>query len=130
MPVSKHIESTNRPNNVPNSKRSKGTQAESEACAYLEGLGFEIIERNFFARYGEIDIIAKRANLLHFIEVKSGVGFEPMFNITPSKIAKLQKAMRIYLAKHPSKLPYCLDALIVRYGKSVEFELLENITQG
>ena len=71
--------------------RAKGLQAESEACAYLEGLGFEIIERNFFARYGEIDIIAKRANLLHFIEVKSGIGFEPVFNITPAKIAKVQK---------------------------------------
>ena len=70
MPVSKHIESTNHPNNVPNSKRSKGVQAESEACAYLESLGFEIIERNFFARYGEIDIIAKDGSVLVFVEVK------------------------------------------------------------
>lgn len=110
--------------------RAKGSQAESEACAYLEGLGFEIIERNFFARYGEIDIIAKRENLLHFIEVKSGVGFEPVFNITPAKIAKVQKAVRIYLAKYPSRLPYCIDALIVRCGDQMEFEFLENITQG
>lgn len=111
--------------------RSKGVQAESEACAYLERLGFEIVERNFFARYGEIDIVARRANLLHFIEVKSGAGFDPIFNITPSKIEKLQKALRLYLAKHPSKLPYCLDALIIRYGgEHTEFELLENITQG
>ena len=79
---------------------------------------------------GEIDIIAKRANLLHFIEVKSGIGFEPVFNITPAKIAKVQKAVRIYLAKYPSRLPYCIDALIVRYGEQIEFELLENITQG
>lgn len=111
-------------------QKSKGARAEAQACAYLEGLGFEIIERNFFARYGEIDIIARRGGLLHFIEVKSGAGFEPIFNITPSKLTKLQKAIRLYLAKHPSKLPYCLDALIIRYGERAEFELLENITQG
>lgn len=110
--------------------RHKGQQAENDACVYLESLGFEIVGRNFFARYGEIDIVAKKENLLHFIEVKSGAGFDPIFNLTPHKIQKLQKAIRLYLATHPSKLPYCLDALIVRYGECAEFELLENITQG
>lgn len=97
----------------------------------LKDWGLRLWSAIFFARYGEIDIVARRANLLHFIEVKSGAGFDPIFNITPSKIEKLQKALRLYLAKHPSKLPYCLDALIIRYGgERTEFELLENITQG
>ncbi len=65
--------------------RHKGAQAEDFACVFLRECGFEILERNFFARYGEIDIIALKDNVVHFIEVKSGESFEPIYNITPSK---------------------------------------------
>ncbi len=71
--------------------RHKGAQAEDFACVFLRECGFEILERNFFARYGEIDIIALKDNVVHFIEVKSGESFEPIYNITPSKIKKLTK---------------------------------------
>lgn len=106
--------------------RAKGERAETSACEFLRSLGFEVLERNFYTRYGEIDIIARKNDVLHFIEVKSGSGFEPIFNITPQKIAKLTKTLKIYLAKSKISLPYCLDALIIREAESIE--LIENIT--
>ena len=109
--------------------KQKGQEAEQEACVFLHSMGFEIIERNFFARYGEIDIVAKKAGILHFIEVKSGQNFEPTQNLTHTKIKRLIKAINLYELKNPSKLPYCLDALIIRYNKQPRYELLENITQ-
>ncbi|CUU39840.1 MULTISPECIES: YraN family protein [Helicobacter] len=105
--------------------REKGTRAEERACVFLQERGFEIIERNFFARYGEIDIIANKDSILHFIEVKSGKNFEPIYNITQNKLEKLQKAIGLYLSTHNITKAYCLDALIIK-GEEIEF--LENIT--
>lgn len=105
--------------------REKGALAEERACEFLSQKGFEIVERNFFARYGEIDIIASKDNILHFIEVKSGAGFEPIYNITRAKLSKLEKAINFYLMTHNITQAFCLDALIIKDNK---YELLENIT--
>ena len=49
-----------------------GDESETLATRFLEQEGFLIVERNYFARkLGEIDIIASRDDVLHFIEVKS-----------------------------------------------------------
>jgi len=57
------------------SNRAKGTFAETQAVNFLQRSGFEIIARNYTPKAnfhgGEIDIIAKRNNMIHFIEVKS-----------------------------------------------------------
>ena len=110
--------------------RTKGKEAEDKACVFLRENGFEIIERNFFARYGEIDIIAQKNGILHFIEVKSASvgaksGFEPIYNITPSKIEKLISTIGFYLSTQNLTQEYCLDALII---KGEHIELVENIT--
>lgn len=47
-----------------------GTQYEEIASEYLRTLGYEILEKNFRCRLGEIDIVAKEQNYLCFIEVK------------------------------------------------------------
>ena len=47
-----------------------GPWGEEIAARCLELKGFEIVERNFCCRYGEIDIIAKNAEFLVFAEVK------------------------------------------------------------
>lgn len=51
-------------------KRQLGTTYEDKACEYLEQKGYKIIERNFRAYKGEIDIIAKDGQYLVFVEVK------------------------------------------------------------
>ena len=50
-----------------------GRFGEDIACEYLEGSGFEVIARNYNTRCGEIDVIAERRGMLHFIEVKTRV---------------------------------------------------------
>lgn len=51
-------------------KREIGKKYEEIACEYLLRNDYNIIERNFFIRNGEIDIIAKNDGYLCFIEVK------------------------------------------------------------
>ena len=56
-------------------KRSlTGRRAEDEACRYLEGLGFALLERNHRTRWSEIDIIARKKDLILFVEVRSRTG--------------------------------------------------------
>ncbi len=52
-------------------KQKIGRVGEDIAIKYLENKGFEIIEQNYRKKYGEIDIIAQKGKILHFIEVKS-----------------------------------------------------------
>lgn len=55
-------------------RRKVGSQYEQMAVLYLEGAGYEILERNYRCRFGEIDIIArskeKNLDVLVFVEVK------------------------------------------------------------
>lgn len=50
--------------------RQIGNNYEDVACRYLDSIGYEIITRNFRCKLGEIDIIAKDAESIVFIEVK------------------------------------------------------------
>ena len=53
------------------STRQVGNAGEDKACVWLTDHGFEIIARNWRAKRGEIDIVAKKASLLVFAEVKT-----------------------------------------------------------
>ncbi|WP_457747173.1 YraN family protein [Sulfurimonas sp.] len=106
--------------------REKGNIAEAKACKYLQQEGFIIIEQNFYSRFGEIDIIASKEEVAHFIEVKSGEDYElAIQNITPSKISKLIKTANIYMKKNGYASDYVFDAVVVT---PTTIELVENIT--
>ncbi|SFV58422.1 Predicted endonuclease distantly related to archaeal Holliday junction resolvase [hydrothermal vent metagenome] len=105
-----------------------GDQSETLATQFLEQEGFVILERNYFARkLGEIDIIAEKDEVLHFIEVKSGKSdtFDPVYNVTPAKLRKVINSAYYYLKTKGLDIPFSIDALIVR-GDEVEF--IENVT--
>ena len=107
--------------------RKKGNEAEEKAVLFLQERGFEIIERNFYSYFGEIDIIAKKESVIHFIEVKSSSKnrLDPIYNITPSKLSKIIKTVSYFLVKTKTNMPYCIDAITVK-GNSIQ--MYENIT--
>ncbi len=112
---------TNSKNNT-----NKGNYYETKACDYLEQNGFLIIERNYHARkLGEIDIISKKGDTYHFVEVKSGESFEAVYNITPQKLYKLYRSIEYYLKVKKLEVEYCVDAIIFA---GEEMEILENIS--
>jgi len=106
--------------------RAKGNIAEDRASEFLEENGFLIIERNFYSRFGEIDLIASKDEVLHFIEVKSGLDFESAIqNITPSKLNKIVKTAHIYMKKNALNVDFVLDAIVVTPS---EIQMIENVT--
>ena len=50
--------------------RSKGDLYETKTIAYIETLNFNVLDRNYYSKFGELDIIAKDNKTLVFIEVK------------------------------------------------------------
>jgi putative endonuclease len=107
--------------------RQFGNESEELATRFLEEAGFRIVERNYYARkLGEIDIVAMKAGVLHFIEVKSAArDFDPVYNLTPAKLRKVVNSAHYYLKEKGLDLTFCIDALVIRRG---EVELIENVT--
>ncbi len=106
--------------------RAKGNLAEDKAYDFLLQNGFMIAERNFYSRFGEIDIIALKDEILHFIEVKSGLDFESAIqNITPKKLSRLIRTGDVYMKKNKIDVDFVYDAIVVT-PKTIEF--VENIT--
>lgn len=84
------------------SRRQRGQEAESVATNFLKNLGYKIVERNFFTRFGEIDIICKDGDILVFVEVRSlkRRDFHPLQTLSRQKMNRILKAIEWYLTKN------------------------------
>ncbi len=81
-------------------KHEIGKLGENIACKYLESKGYKIVERNFEARQGEIDIIAIDNKEIVFIEVKTRTNKKygnPIEAVDKNKQKHLIKTIEYYL---------------------------------
>jgi putative endonuclease len=88
----------------PEARRVQGDAAEERACRHLDRAGFTIVERNFRTRGGEIDIVARKGDVLVFVEVRSREVTDfgtPEESITPAKRRRIVATARQYLSKVP-----------------------------
>lgn len=128
--------------NKPTEKQKIGRIGEDIAVKYLENKGFVVIERNYLKKCGEIDIIAKKGKIVHFIEVKSvselansrpgycgeavkPAGSEvansetdkyrPEDNIHPAKLKRLARTIQLYLFEKygEGEIEWVFDAVVV-----------------
>jgi putative endonuclease len=104
--------------------RKIGNIAENKACEYLIKTGYKIVKRNYYTKFGEIDIIAYKDEVFHFVEVKSGKSFEPVYNITPAKLKRIIKSAEYFLITNNADSAFCIDAIIIKD----EIEHLVNIS--
>lgn len=103
-----------------------GFESENKAVKFLKSRGFEILERNFHSRFGEIDIIAKKDEILHFIEVKAtSKNYETVYRITSSKFSKILKTIKFYIAKNQNETDFQVDFIGINKEK---ISFIENIS--
>lgn len=87
-------------------KHEIGKIGEELATKYLKSLGYSIIAKNFKARHGEIDIIAKDKNEIVFIEVKTRTNIKygkPIEAVNELKQKHLINTVNYYLYKNHSE---------------------------
>ena len=84
-------------------KRKTGTEYEELAARWLTGKGFEILEKNYRCRIGEIDLIAREGGYLVFVEVKyrrTADQGDPEEAVDQRKRRRIGQAAAYYLYLH------------------------------
>lgn len=109
-------------------KRCVGAAYEQEAADYLTEQGYEILERNFRCRLGEIDLIARDGECLVFVEVKYRKGRrkgDPLEAVHQKKQKIIGQVAAYYLLTHPNweDCPCRFDAVGILDG---EIRLIKN----
>jgi len=114
-------------------RRRFGDFGERVAASHLEAKGYQILERNWSTREGEIDLIATRGGDLVFVEVRSRQGRSmgtPEESITGRKAAHLRAAALAYTQQHPDAPPNLrIDAVVIELdakGRVLRVEQIEN----
>ncbi|MDE1940987.1 MAG: YraN family protein [Patescibacteria group bacterium] len=85
--------------------RTRGDIGEDIACKFIQNKGFSLILRNYRKAWGEIDIIARKDGVLHFIEVKSitatsDTGHRPEENVHGNKQRHIRRMIQTYYLEH------------------------------
>lgn len=113
--------------NFTSKSQKTGELGEYIACKFLMKHDFQILERNYTKKWGEIDIVAQKESKLYFIEVKSvscvtlpdfkeenPFTKRPEENMHPWKIKRLSKTIQTYLIyKRIGNTPWQFDLLLV-----------------
>ena len=118
-----------------------GEIGENVAVHFLQTKGYSIVERNYTKKWGEIDIVAQKEGILHFIEVKAkSIDFninhiqvdyyKPEDGMHPWKIQRLSRTIQTYLIERKIKREWQFD-LITLYlddkAKKAKVGFMENI---
>jgi len=109
---------------------TQGKRAEDYAVKLLTQKGYKIIDRNFRSRFGEIDVIGLKDNVLVFVEVKarwSSKFGKPEEAVTPQKLWKIGRTGEYYSLLHPDltkKLRIDVVALEIENGKVITARII------
>ncbi|MGA4669874.1 YraN family protein [Propionibacteriaceae bacterium Y1923] len=102
-----------------------GAWGEAQACAFLERLGWQVLEHNWRCRVGEVDLVAREPDgtiVLVEVRTRSGLGYgTPLESITRAKQAKLRELVHWWRREHPVAAPVRVDAIgVLRTRTGVE----------
>jgi putative endonuclease len=107
-----------------------GKKGEKLAVDYLVKNNYDIIERNYRFDKAEVDIIAKKNQILAIIEVKTRSSSDfgnPQDFVKPKQIQRLVKAVDEYVTENDLDVEIRFDIIaIVKTGTSYDIEHLEN----
>jgi Holliday junction resolvase-like predicted endonuclease len=107
------------------SKKDIGALGEKVAAEYLKRQGMKIVAKNVARKTGEIDVIAREGNTLHFVEVKTLVcenfphprgiqdEYDPSLNLHEMKIRRVARTSEWYVANIDWEGDWQVDGVLV-----------------
>lgn len=116
-----------------------GKKGEDLAVDFLINKGFAIVDRNYWKKWGELDIVAQKKGKLHFVEVKAvsheTAGFSPEDRVHREKLLRMGRTIETYLLEKnvPHETDFQIDVLSVYMGDGAgeaRFDYLEDVYLG
>jgi putative endonuclease len=109
-----------------------GKSGETLACGYLEQQGFTVLFRNWRHSHYEIDIIASKNDILHFIEVKTRRSLlfgQPEESVSKKKFRNMLQGAKAFLFQHRGwkRVQYDVLSITMLKDQLPEFLLLEDV---
>jgi putative endonuclease len=109
-----------------------GKKGESLAVTWLGQEGYELLFRNWRYAHYEVDIIAQKNNILHFIEVKARSNMQfgyPEESVNEKKLQNLMNAADAFLHQFPQwkRIQYNILSIIIKTDSLHEYFLIEDV---
>ena len=109
-----------------------GNKGENLAATYLSGNGYVILHQNWRHSHWEVDIIAEKDGVLHFIEVKTRLTKKfgnPEDAVSNKKIQNLINAAEEYLYQQPQwiRIQFNILSITILKGEPAEYFLIEDV---
>ena len=130
--------------NKANARKAVGEIGEDIACQFLERKGFKILERNYRKPWGEIDIIAEKAGVVRFVEVKAvsheilpdvsrEMDYRPEEMVTADKLRKVARTANLYMENKKDKREFQIDVvgvILSQEARTARCRLIEQALEG
>ncbi len=108
----------------------KGVWAEERAAAQLMMKGYKILAKRYKTRYGEIDLIVRKGDVIVFVEVKIRADIsDALYAITPKNRRRVEQAASYYIAQNPELSDYGMRFDVMAFagkGGGIWAEHLDN----
>jgi len=123
-----------------NTKKT-GDLGEGLAESHYRSLGFRILARNYWKKWGEIDVIAQKVGTVHFVEVKTvshkTIGdlkssisrgtWRPEENVHDAKLRRLARAIDTWIAENKYRGEWQIDVASVRMVPREKYAVVDVI---
>ncbi len=117
--------------------KNTGVWGEEQAALYLQKQGYAVLCRNYHSRYGEIDLIAQKDDIIAFVEVKTRAKnalYSAAEAVTPAKQQKIILTAMNYMEEYNADLQPRFDVCEVypvenKRKRTAEINYLEDAFQ-
>jgi putative endonuclease len=112
---------------VTRGRQALGRRGEDQAAAWYVARGYEVIDRNWRCRDGELDLVVRRADVLVFCEVKtrsSNAFGSPAEAVTATKQRRLRRLATLWLREHGARTPRLRFDVAAVLGRDID--VIEN----
>jgi putative endonuclease len=117
---------------MPDDRKPLGDFGERVAATHLEAKGYAILDRNFRVAEAELDLVARDADTLVFVEVRTrrgGVQGAAALSVNARKAQQLQHAAAWYIEAHPQFAddPMRIDVITVELRRDGTLDKITHI---